>query len=51
MVALLRGHNKAKIQSTGAVAGILVLPLLPMGWIHVIGKFLIYRFAIIIVKL
>jgi hypothetical protein len=39
MVALLQGHNRAGIESTGALVGILVLPLLPMGWIHTVGTF------------
>jgi hypothetical protein len=39
MVALLWGHDRAGIESTGVLVGILALPLPPMGWIHAIGKF------------
>jgi hypothetical protein len=39
MVALLRGHIRRGTQPTGALVGILALPLPPMGWIHAVGKF------------
>jgi hypothetical protein len=39
MVALLRGHDQVGTESTGALVGILALPLLPMRWIHAVGKF------------
>jgi hypothetical protein len=39
MVALLRGHDRGGIESAGALVGILALPLPPMEWIHVVGKF------------
>ena len=39
MVALLRGVIRRRIESTGALVGILALPLSPMGWIHAVGKF------------
>jgi hypothetical protein len=39
MVVLLGGHVRVGTESTGALVGILVLPLPPMGWIHAIGKF------------
>jgi hypothetical protein len=46
MVALLQGHNRAGIESTGTLVGILTLPLPPMGWIHAIGKFaIVHQFA------
>jgi hypothetical protein len=46
MVALLRGHDRARTESTGALVGILALPLPPMGWIHVVGKFVVvHEFA------
>jgi hypothetical protein len=46
MVALLRGHDRARTESTGALVGILALPLLPMGWIHTVGKFaVVHQFA------
>jgi hypothetical protein len=46
MVALLEGHNQAGTESTGALVGILALPLPPMGWIHAVGKFaLVHYFA------
>jgi hypothetical protein len=46
MVALLRGHDQAGTESTGALVGILALPLLPMRWIHVVGKFaVVHEFA------
>jgi hypothetical protein len=41
MVALLRGHDRVGIESIRALVGILALPLLPMGWIHAVGKFVI----------
>jgi hypothetical protein len=46
MVALLRGHDRVGIESTGALVGILALPLPLMGWIHVVGKFaVVYHFV------
>jgi hypothetical protein len=46
MVALLRGHNRARIESTGALVGILALPLPPMGWIHTASTFaVLHQFA------
>jgi hypothetical protein len=39
MVALLRGHDRARIKSAGALVGILALPLPPMEWIYAVGKF------------
>jgi hypothetical protein len=46
MVALLRGHDRIGIESTGALVGILALPRPPMGWIHVVGKFVVvHQFA------
>jgi hypothetical protein len=45
-MALLWGHDRAGIESTGALVGILALPLLPMGWIHAVGKnFVVHQFA------
>jgi hypothetical protein len=41
MVALFRGYDRAGIESTGALVGILALPLLLMGWIHAVGKFVV----------
>jgi hypothetical protein len=38
MVALLRGHNNLGPKSVGVVASILALPILPVGWIHAVGK-------------
>jgi hypothetical protein len=49
MVALFQGYFKARIESTGALVDILAFPLLPMVWIHVVGKLLINWFAIVIV--
>jgi hypothetical protein len=43
MVALIRGHNRAGIESTGALVGILALSLPPMGWIHAVGKFVVFH--------
>jgi hypothetical protein len=34
-----RGHIRGGTEPTGALVGILALPLPPMGWIHAIGKF------------
>jgi hypothetical protein len=46
MVALIWGHDRIGTKSTGALVGILALPLLPMEWIHVVGKFaVIHQFA------
>jgi hypothetical protein len=46
MVALLRGHDRAGPKSTGALVGILALPLPPMGRIHAVGKFVVvHQFA------
>jgi hypothetical protein len=46
MVALLQGHDRAGTESTRTLAGILALPLLPMEWIHVVGKFaVVHQFA------
>jgi hypothetical protein len=46
MVALLWGHIRGGTQPTGALVGILVLPLPPMGWIHAVGKFsVVHLFA------
>jgi hypothetical protein len=46
MVALLRGYERAGTESTGALVGILALPLPPMGWIHTVGKFVVvYQFV------
>jgi hypothetical protein len=39
MVALLWGHIRGGTEPTRALVGILALPLLPMGWIHAVGKF------------
>jgi hypothetical protein len=44
MVALLQGHIRGGIESTGAVVGILALPLPPMGWIHAVGKFAVLHY-------
>jgi hypothetical protein len=48
-VALLRGYNRTRIESIGALVGILALPLLPMGWIHVVGKLPVHLSANVIV--
>jgi hypothetical protein len=46
MVALLRGHDRVGIESTGALVGILALLLPPMGWIHAVDKFaVLHQFA------
>jgi hypothetical protein len=46
MVAFLRGHDRIGIESTGALVGILALPLPPMWWIHAVGKFaVVHQFA------
>jgi hypothetical protein len=37
-VALLWDHNNIRPKSAGVVAGILALPLSPMGWIHTVNK-------------
>jgi hypothetical protein len=50
MVALLRDHDKARIESTGALVGILALPLPPVEWIHVVGKLYVHLFVNIIVR-
>jgi hypothetical protein len=42
---LLQGYNDTKLESVGIVAGILALPLSPMGWIHVVGKNSFHSFA------
>jgi hypothetical protein len=41
MVALLWGHIRGGTEPTGALVGILALLLPPMGWIHVVGKFVV----------
>ena len=43
----LPGPRHARIESTGALIGILALPILPMGWIHAICKLFVHLFAII----
>jgi hypothetical protein len=46
MVALLQGHIRGGTQPTGALVGILALPLPPMGWIHAVGNFsVIHQFT------
>jgi hypothetical protein len=46
MVALLRGHIQGGTEPTGALVGILALPLPLVGWIHAIGKFdVVHQFA------
>jgi hypothetical protein len=40
------GHDRAGIESTGALVGILALLLSPMGWIHAIVKLRIHLLAI-----
>jgi hypothetical protein len=46
MVALFRGHDQAGTESTGALVGILALPLPPTGCIHAVGKFaVVHHFA------
>jgi hypothetical protein len=46
MVALLQGHERVGIELTGALVGILALPLPSMEWIHVVGKFaVVHQFA------
>jgi hypothetical protein len=45
-MTLLQGHNRAGIESTGALVGILVLLLPPLRWIHAVGKLLVvHQFA------
>jgi hypothetical protein len=41
MVALVQGHIQGGTEPTGALVGILALPLPPMGWIHAVGKFVV----------
>jgi hypothetical protein len=43
MVALIWGHNRVGIESTGALVGILALPLPPMGWILAAGTFAVFH--------
>jgi hypothetical protein len=38
MVVVLRGHNNPRSKSVGLVAGILALPISPLGWIHAASK-------------
>jgi hypothetical protein len=38
MVVVLRGHNNPGLKSVGLVAGILALPISPVGWIHGASK-------------
>jgi hypothetical protein len=38
MVAVIRGHNNRGPKSVGVVAGILALPISPVGWIHIASK-------------
>ena len=45
MVALIRGHDRAGIESVEALVGILVFLLPPMEWIHAVGKLLVHLFA------
>jgi hypothetical protein len=47
IMALHQGCDKVGIELTRALVGILVLPLPPMGWLHIVGKLLIHLLAIV----